>query len=292
MVSQKLKKKIEHVKDKLTIFVSTSFFQETVVPKIFQVFLGLLIMYLSHLFGRYLVRVIERKAVDSKKKLKDDKQIRVGHRIAANISYYTTLVVGILIILKLFGIETASLIAVLGASSVAIGLALQGTLQDLTSGILMAFHRTINMGEVLQFGEITGRVVDFNMLNTTLEDVRTKALVQIPNRRFQDTFVVNLTRQVGNISMNVAIANTKDNPPIEKTIKILQEAIQKHPSTLGKASIEVGDLSMGSTIVNLKIPAKYYPDLQGEYGTYIRKALDKEKIRLHSRNIREYFTPK
>jgi len=274
---------------KLSNFASTSFFQETVVPKIIQVLFGLFILYSSHILGKYFVRLIENKASTHET---DTKQIRVGHRIAANISYYTTLLFGVLIILKLFGIETASVIAILGASSVAIGLALQGTLQDLTSGILMAFNRTINIGETLQFGDIVGRVVDFNMLNTTLEDVKTKALVQIPNRRFQDTFVINLTRQVGNINMNVAIANTRENPPIERIIEVMHEAIQKHPSTLGEASIEVGDLASGATLVNLKIPAKYYPDLQGEYGTYIRRAFDRENILLHTRNIREYFTVK
>jgi len=279
-----------NIKDVLSKFASTSFFKELVIPKMIQIAFGIVILYIANLLGKYFVALIEKKTAIKPNERKDTKQIRLGHRIAANIAYYGTLVVGVLILLKLFGIETASVIAVFGASGLAIGLAVQGTLTDLTSGILMALNRTIHMGEILQFGETTGRVVDFNMLNTTLEDVDTKALLQIPNRRFQDTIVVNLTRQTGRINMNVSIANSRENPPIERIIEILQAAVQKHPAALNKASIEVEDMSKGATVVNLKIPAKYYPSLQGEFGTYIRKELEKERVMLFSRNIREFFS--
>jgi small conductance mechanosensitive channel len=275
------------IKDILPRVSARTFVHNYILPRFLQILLGLLILYICHLLGSYFTKLIHQRTRPADEKT--TKQMRVAQRVAGNIVYYGTLVIGVMIILKLFGIETASVIALFGASGLAIGLALQGTLTDLASGILMAMNKTVHIGETVQFDEVTGKVIDFNLLNTTLEDVNTKSILQIPNRRFQDTIFHNLTRQTGVINMFISISNTQGNVNIERVIEIIQKAVQKHPSTLGEASIEVADMSKGSTIINVKVPAKYYPSLQGEIGTHIRIALEKEHVQL-SRGIQERFT--
>ena len=64
------------------------------------------------------------------------------------------LTVVVIAVLNLFGVQTASLIAVLGAASLAVGLALQGTLQNIAAGFMLLFLRPFGVGDYIDAGGI------------------------------------------------------------------------------------------------------------------------------------------
>jgi len=71
-------------------------------------------------------------------------------------------------VLGIFGIEATSIVAVLGAASLAIGLALQGTLSDLAAGVMLVVFRPYKLGQFVDIGGTSGTVRDLNLFTTEL----------------------------------------------------------------------------------------------------------------------------
>jgi len=82
---------------------------------------------------------------------------------------YGIIIICAIMILNIFGVSTASLIAVLGAAGVAVGLALKDTLGNIASGIVLLFLGTFRKGEYIEFGSFSGTVKEINMFTTILE---------------------------------------------------------------------------------------------------------------------------
>jgi small conductance mechanosensitive channel len=85
------------------------------------------------------------------------------------IIHYGIIITCAIMILNIFGISTASLIAVLGAAGVAVGLALKDTLGNIASGIVLLLLGTFRKGEFIEFGSFNGTVKEINMFTTILE---------------------------------------------------------------------------------------------------------------------------
>ncbi|QDG78986.1 mechanosensitive ion channel family protein [Labrenzia sp. PHM005] len=87
---------------------------------------------------------------------------------AASIVRWLVLLVTLIAVLQLFGIEATSLVAVLGAGTLAIGLALQGTLSDIAAGVMLIIFRPYKVGQFVSIGGTSGTVKDLNIFVTEL----------------------------------------------------------------------------------------------------------------------------
>ncbi len=81
---------------------------------------------------------------------------------------YLVLTVTVLAVLSQFGIQTTSLVAVVGAAGLAIGLALQGTLSNLAAGVMLLIFRPFKIGHSVQIGSIQGAVKELSLFWTEL----------------------------------------------------------------------------------------------------------------------------
>ncbi|MGH7006510.1 MAG: mechanosensitive ion channel family protein [Alphaproteobacteria bacterium] len=81
---------------------------------------------------------------------------------------YGILIFTLLAVFNQFGIQTTSLIALLGAAGLAIGLAVQGTLSHLAGGVMLLLFRPFHVGDTITVGGITGRIDDVELFTTTL----------------------------------------------------------------------------------------------------------------------------
>jgi small conductance mechanosensitive channel len=97
-----------------------------------------------------------------------------------NLVYYLALAVTVIAVLALFGIETTSLIALLGAATVAIGLALQGTLSSFASGVMLLIFRPFKVGDYVDIGGVVGSVQEIALFTTHLHTPDNVAIV-VPN---------------------------------------------------------------------------------------------------------------
>ena len=81
---------------------------------------------------------------------------------------YAVFTVALVTVLGQFGVQTASLLAVLGAAGLAIGLALQGTLSNVAAGVMMLLIRPFNVGDFIDFGGTSGTVKSLGLFGTEL----------------------------------------------------------------------------------------------------------------------------
>ncbi len=91
----------------------------------------------------------------------------LGNFVASVLKWVILLIV-LVAVLGIFGIEATSLVAMLGAATLAIGLALQGTLSDLAAGFMLILFRPYKIGQYVDIGGTAGTVVDLNLFVTEL----------------------------------------------------------------------------------------------------------------------------
>ncbi|MCB1452343.1 MAG: mechanosensitive ion channel [Rhizobiaceae bacterium] len=106
---------------------------------------------------------------------------------------YTVLVLFLVTVLAQFGVQTASIIAALGAAGLAIGLALQGTLQNIAAGIMLLVLRPFRVGEFITAGSISGTVVEIGLFATEIKMLDGVYLFA-PNSELWNTAVTNYSR--------------------------------------------------------------------------------------------------
>ena len=89
-----------------------------------------------------------------------------------NLTRYAVLAFAALFVLNTFGVRTTSIVAVIGAAGLAIGLALQGTLSNIAAGVMIVMFRPIKLGDFVQVGGQTGTVrnISLNYIELTSPD--------------------------------------------------------------------------------------------------------------------------
>lgn len=113
--------------------------------------------------------------------------------LAASAVRYGILIVTVLAVLAQFGVETTSLIAVLGAAGLAIGLALQGTLANVASGVMLLLLRPFKAGDYIEAGAIAGTVDEIGLFSTELRTADNRYLA-VPNKTLFEAPIVNASR--------------------------------------------------------------------------------------------------
>jgi len=108
----------------------------------------------------------------------------------ASIVRWVVLLIVLIAVLGIFGIEATSLVAVLGAATLAIGLALQGTLSDLAAGFMLVLFRPYKLGQYVDIAGTSGTVQDLNLFFTQLVTPDNVQII-VPNGKAWGTIITN-----------------------------------------------------------------------------------------------------
>lgn len=111
---------------------------------------------------------------------------------AASVVRWAILAMVLVAVLGLFGIEATSLVAMLGAATLAIGLALQGTLSDLAAGFMLILFRPYKLGQYVDIGGTSGTVRDLNLFITELATPDNVQII-IPNGQAWGAIITNFS---------------------------------------------------------------------------------------------------
>lgn len=123
---------------------------------------------------------------------------------------YTVVVIGGIAVLQQVGVQTTSILAVLGAASLAIGLALQGGLSNVAAGVMILLLRPYRIGDRVQIAGVVGRVHGLDLFVTRLHDLQ-NSVVFIPNSKAFSEMVVNFSMlPVRRIDMDFGIDYADD----------------------------------------------------------------------------------
>jgi small conductance mechanosensitive channel len=151
---------------------------------------------------------------------------------------YTILIFVGVIVLAQFGVQTASIIAALGAAGIAIGLALQGTLQNIAAGIMLLVLRPFTVGEYVSVGNIAGTITEIGLFATELKTYD-GLYVMAPNSQLWGSAVTNYSRnktRLNDLAINVAYDDD-----VDLALRLLMELaedkrILKEPAPLAYVS--------------------------------------------------------
>jgi small conductance mechanosensitive channel len=110
----------------------------------------------------------------------------------ASVTRYAVMIIGFIAVLRRLGVETASIIAVLGAASLAVGLALQGALTNVAAGVMLLLLRPYQVGDVITVAGKTGTVARLDLFNTEMRD-GDNLKIMIPNSKAFGDVIVNYT---------------------------------------------------------------------------------------------------
>jgi small conductance mechanosensitive channel len=108
----------------------------------------------------------------------------------ASIVRYVVLGFTLLFVLNTFGVQTTSVVAVIGAAGLAIGLALQGTLSNVAAGVMLILFRPIKIGDFVKVADEMGTVKQINLNFTELADLSNVQVI-VPNSEVWGNVITN-----------------------------------------------------------------------------------------------------
>jgi small conductance mechanosensitive channel len=195
--------------------------------------------FLAGMAGRSARRVMEKAKVEP-----------VLISFFSNGVHYLVLTVVIIAVLQLFGIQTTSLVAVVGAAGLAIGLALQGTLSSFAAGVMLLMFRPFKHGDFVEVAGSAGSVHELGMFTTTLntpDNVR----ITIPNSAVYGAVIKNYSANENRrLDLIMSISYTDD---IERAIGIVREVLAKESRVLQDPAPTVAVAELGDSSVNLVV---------------------------------------
>jgi len=196
-----------------------------------------------------------------------------------NIVYGMLMVVVIIAALGQVGIQTASFIAVIGAAGLAIGLALQGSLSNFASGVLIIAFRPFKAGDFIEAGGVAGVVEEIKLFSTFIRSGDNKQII-IPNSGVVGSAIINYsTKPTRRIDLVIGVSYDAD---IKHAKAILTEVAEGHANVLKDPGATIAVLELADNSVNFVVrpwvkTADYWP-------TYF-DLMETIKIRLDEENI-------
>ncbi len=176
-------------------------------------------------------------------------------RFFENVLHYGLLVLVFVTVLGQFGVQAASIIAALGAAGLAVGLALQGTVQNIAAGIMLLVLRPLRVGEYIETGSVKGFIVEIGLFATEMKTADGLYLMA-PNPTLWNTPITNHSREPGRRQeLSVAIGNDTDADAVKREIMSIVSAddrVQKQP----QPRVFSNGLTADRTVLTLQYWAK------------------------------------
>ncbi len=208
---------------------------------------------------------------------------------------YAIIIFTIIAALGRIGVQTASVIAVIGAAGLAVGLALQGSLSNFAAGVLLVTFRHFRAGEYVDFAGTAGTVLVVQIFSTTLRTFDGKMIV-VPNGKILSGNITNFSREPNRlIDLIVSVSYDAD---IEQVKKLLTDIIAADSRVLQDKGITVRLNALGASSLDFMVRA-WVPRDALQNATFdllegFKRVLDEHRIGIPypQMDVHLYRTPK
>lgn len=194
---------------------------------------------------------------------------------------YTLFIIVLIAALSRIGVQTASVVAVLGAAGLAVGLALQGSLSNFAAGVLIVAFRPFKAGDYVEIAGVAGSVDSILIFQTVLKSPDNKMVV-VPNSAVIGGAITNYSRHATRrVDMVIGVSYKSD---LQKTKRVLRETLEKDPRILKDPDMTIGVLTLADSSINFVVRpwcktadywAVYFDSMQA-----IKEALDANGIEI------------
>ncbi len=205
--------------------------------------LGLLILfrYLGKLASKLIIASIDASRF---------RPSRLLRNMIENMSSRIVMVIGIFIALAQIGISLGPMLAGLGVVGFIVGFALQDTLANFASGIMILFYRPFDVGDMVETGTVFGKVKHMSLVSTTILTIDNQTLV-VPNNMIWGNVIKNVTAQnLRRVDMVFGVSYSDDIPKVEK---ILREILVDNKMVLKTPAPDVKLHELADSSVNFVV---------------------------------------
>ncbi|PNI00036.1 small-conductance mechanosensitive channel MscS [Vibrio diazotrophicus] len=194
---------------------------------------------------------------------------------------YVLFVIVLIAALGRVGVETASVVAVIGAAGLAIGLALQGSLSNFAAGVLIVGFRPFKSGDYVEVAGVAGSVEAIQIFQTILKTPDNKMVV-VPNGAIIGGSITNYSRHATRrVDLVIGVSYKSD---LQLTKKVVRETLEKDSRILKDPDITIGVLALADSSVNFVV--RPWCKTEDYWGVYfdsmqaIKEALDANGIEI------------
>ena len=199
------------------------------------------------IIGRWVAKIVVnmvRKAL-SKTEMEDTLE-----RFLCNILSAVLSVVVLIAAIGALGVETTSLLAALGAAGLAVGLALQGSLSNFASGVLIVMFRPYTVGDFIEAAGIAGTVKEVQIFTTIIHTGDNKKII-VPNSQIMNGIITNYS---GNDTRRVdLVVGCGYDDDIDKVYKVLQDIIASDERILKDPAPAIVLTTLADSSVNFNV---------------------------------------
>ena len=238
----------------------------------FKLVVAVIIFYVGRLVSRMLVKGLRRL-------LQSQQVDKILETFVCNLAYWTVMIFVIIAAISQIGIETTSLIAVMGAAGLAVGLALQGSLSNFAAGVLIVVFRPYRVGDFVEAAGISGSVEQVQILTTVLRTGDNKQII-VPNSQIMGSIITNYSaNDTRRVDMTIGVSYDDNLDKVRATLEELIDAdarILKDPEPLIAVSA-LADSSVNFTVRPWVKTGDYW-GVMFDLTEAIKKRFDKEGI--------------
>lgn len=233
-----------------------------------------IILYLTRLAAHGISKAVGRSVAHSKMRL----SVLMQEFFVSIMSKAVTLL-GVFIALSQIGIELGPLLTGFGVAGVIIGFALQDTLSNFASGLMILVYRPYDVKDLVKVAGIMGTVKRMSLVSTTIQTVDNQRLV-IPNNKIWGDVINNITAEkIRRVDMVFGIGYADD---IDKAKAILQAILEEHPDVLPKPEPVVRLHTLNSSSVDFVVrpwvETNDYWEVYWEITETVKKRFDQEGV--------------
>ncbi|MEM5504802.1 mechanosensitive ion channel family protein [Shewanella frigidimarina] len=240
----------------------------------FKILVFLFILFAASLVAKIVTQIISKTVRASKlqfSQLLQDFFISLSSKIVFAL--------GLLIALSQLGFELGPLLAGFGIAGVIIGFALQDTLSNFASGMMILIYRPFDVGDLINAANVTGRVSHMSLVSTTIKTLDNQRLI-VPNNKIWGDTINNITAEhQRRVDMTFGISYS-DN--VEHAETILKSIVEQHPKVQAHPEPIVKLHTLGESSVDFIVRPWVKPDDYWEVYWDITRAV---KIRFDAEGI-------
>jgi small conductance mechanosensitive channel len=202
-------------------------------------------------------------------------------RFFGSITRYVILAFVFIAVLNRFGVETTSIVALIGAAGLAVGLALQGAMSNLAAGVMLLIFRPYKVDEFIDAAGQFGKVTEIDLFTTILQTFDNQRII-IPNSQIWGEQITNHSfHDVRGVDMTFGVSYDTNT---DEARKVIDSVLAAHPHILKDPApfVEVSTLNNSSVdfIVRPFCKGEHYFDVLFSVPELIKKALDAANIEI------------
>lgn len=226
--------------------------------------------------GRILISLVVRGMSKAMQKNDVEKTLET---FVCNLVRMALLIVVIIAAIGQLGIQTTSFIAIFGAAGLAVGLALQGSLSNFASGVLIVLFRPYKVGDFVEAAGIAGAIEQVQILTTIFKTGDNKQVI-VPNSQVMDSIITNYSaNDTRRVDMVVGVSYDDD---LDKVRKTLEDIIAADDRILSEPAVTIAVSELADSSVNFVVrpwcaTADYWA-VKWDLTEAIKKRFDQESI--------------